>query len=107
MSVWKELISVHRTVTTPLVHTSVRVTVVSSLMLMEALVMVRLSRYTYYGRTSSFSFFLAQTSMSAVMAFTAVNKSVVTLKDHTTAFVLTVMNLIVMAIHVMVRMHGS
>ena len=46
MNVWKEIISVHRTVTTLLVHTSAPVTVVLSLMLMEKLVMVRL--YTYY-----------------------------------------------------------
>ena len=46
MNVWKEIISVHRTVTTLLVHTSAPVTVVLSLMLMERLVMVRL--YTYY-----------------------------------------------------------
>ena len=43
MSVWKGLISVYRTVTTHLVHTSALVTVVSSLILMEELVMVRLT----------------------------------------------------------------
>ena len=47
---------------------------------------------------------LIQTSMSVVMVFTAVSKFVTTLKDHTTASVLVVMNSTVMAIHVMVRM---
>ena len=95
-----ELINVHRTVIIQLVLMPVAVMMASSLMLTDELVMVS-ALCTQYSFSNTLYIF--QTSMSAVMVYTAVNKSVITPRDHTIVSALMVSNLIVTVTHVQVR----